>query len=132
MPEPQRIAYLEDVPRLLNQRRTAPARPSTTEFSDPRLHRHLEGVSVVGAGLPSGPVGADVAGGAEELREVGVEEVLGGGLGRVDGDVHRGADRAGAVADGDGDRADTGGELLVGEGPAARADRRELLVEALA
>ena len=43
MPEPQRIAYLEDVPRLLNQRRTAPARPSTTEFSDPRLLRHSRG-----------------------------------------------------------------------------------------
>ena len=61
-----------------------------------------------------------------------VEQLLGAGLGGVDGDVHGGADGAGAVADGDGDRSDAGRELLVGEGPAAGADPGELLVEVLA
>ena len=62
---------------------------------------------------------------------MGVEERLGRRLGGVDGDVHRGPDGAGAVADRYGDGADARGELLVGEGPAARADLGELLVEGL-
>src|SRR6266496_4513284 len=54
---------------------------------------------VVGAGLPEGPFGADVAGGPEQEREVVAEEFLAARFRGVDGDVHGGADRSGAVAD---------------------------------
>src|SRR3954453_20664729 len=83
----------------------------------------------VWARLPQRPVVADVARGTEQAWEVDVEESIGAGLGGVDRDVHGGADRAGAVADGDSDRADAGSELLVGEGPAAGAHGGELIVE---
>src|SRR6478609_6917067 len=85
----------------------------------------------VGSRLPEGPVGTDVAGGAEQAGEVGVEQLLGGGLGSMDGDVHRGADGTGCGADRYGDRTHTGCELLVGEGPAASPNLDELLVEGL-
>ena len=86
----------------------------------------------VGAGLPGGPVGGDVAGGADELGEVLVEQLLAAGLGGVDRDVHGGADGARAIADRDRDGTDTGRELLVRDGPAARPDAGELFVEGLA
>jgi hypothetical protein len=87
---------------------------------------------VVRAGLPRSPVGGDLAGGAEELGEVRVEEVLGGGLGGVDGDVHGGADPVPVPSRTGTAMAHAGGELFVGEGPAAGADLGQLGIELVA
>ena len=54
------------------------------------------------------------------------------GLRGVDGDVHGGADRAGAVADRGRHRADAGRQLLVGQRPAAGPDLGQLVAELLA
>ena len=79
------------------------------------------------SGLPPRPVHADVAGGPQQLGQVVLEQGPGRRLGRVDGDVHGRLHLPQTVADRDGDGPDAGGELLVGQGPAAGADLDELL-----
>ena len=63
---------------------------------------------------------------SQQQRQVRVQQVLGRGLGGVHGDIHRRADRTGAVADRRGDRADARGELLVGQRPTLGPDPDQL------
>ena len=68
-----------------------------------------------------GEVGAHLARGVQEQREVRARQRLQRRLGGVDGDVHRGDHLARAVAQRCRDRADAWCELFVGQGPAAGA-----------
>src|SRR5579875_3045571 len=76
-------------------------------------HRNLRGA------LAHSPVGADGARRLQEQREVLAGQYLKGGLGGVRVDVHGGDHPAVAVSQRHRDRPDTGGELFVGERPAA-------------
>src|SRR6516164_2955353 len=72
--------------------------------------------------LAHGPVGADGTGRLEQQWQVVADQYVKRSLGGVRVHVQRGDDTALAIAQRHGDRPDTGGELLVGQRPAASAD----------
>jgi hypothetical protein len=75
---------------------------------------------------------ADVAGGAQQAGQVLLEQRLERRLGRVGVDVHGRDHPPVAVTQGDRDRADAVGQLLVGDRPAARPDLAQVLLAFLA
>ena len=81
-------------------------------------------------GLPQRPVRRDLPRRADQPRQVLVDQRGDARLGGVHGHVHRGAHLAVAVAHRHRHRADPGRQLLVGERPAARPDRAQLVLDA--
>src|SRR5215470_10090715 len=75
--------------------------------------------------LAGGPVGADGTRRLDQQWQVVADQYVKRSLGGVRVHVQRGDDPALAIAQRHGDRPDAGGELLIGERPAASADLAE-------
>src|SRR5450631_3127913 len=83
-------------------------------------------------GLPQRPVRRDLPRRPDQPWQVVVDQGGDARLSRVHGHVHGRPDFAFAVPHGYRDRADAGGQLLVGQGPAPGPDRAQLVVDVTA